>query len=161
MDEIVAEYQNEEEGLRISIEEMKQNLSGQLASMDAIKTSARTVFGAGSLIISIISAYELGKMKLSWYFLLFIILYILLVIICIYILTPVKMDLPIKSDWGEIYAYLMGEKISVYRTWVYSYINTIQKNKKRIEIREKLTIVVSMILAIIVVLIMIISYSSR
>ena len=161
MNENEIEFQNEEDGLKIAIEEMKKNLTAQFEGMDAIKASARTIFGAGSLIISIISAFELGKMKQSWYLLLFLILYVLLVIICIYILSPVKMDLPVKSDWDEIYESFMGEKIPVLRTWLYSYINTIQKNKTILTIRAYLTILAGIILAIIVVLILSISYFTQ
>ncbi len=161
MNENENEIQNEEAGLQISIQEMKQNLTKQFESMDAIKSSARTIFGAGSLIISIISAFELGKMNQSWFLLLFLFLYILLVIICIYILAPVKMDLPVKSDWGEIYEFFMGEKIPVLRTWVYSYIHTIQENNKIVVKREKLTVIAGIILAIIVVLILSFSYLTQ
>ena len=161
MNENEIEFQNEEDGLKIAIEEMKKNLTAQFEGLDAIKISARTIFGAGSLIISIISAFELGKMKQSWYLLLFLIFYILLVILCIYILSPVKMDLPVKSDWDEIYESFMGEKIPVLRTWLYSYINTIQKNKTILTIRAYLTILASIILATIVVLIILMSFFSR
>jgi hypothetical protein len=155
------EYQNEEDGLKIAIDEMKQNLTAQFAGIDSIKSSARTIFGAASLVISIISAFEIGKMRQSWYLLALLILYILLVIMCIYILSPVKMDLPVKSDWSEIYEFLMGDKIQVQRTWVYSYINTIRKNKIVLSIRSYLTILASILLAIIVILIILMSFFSR
>jgi hypothetical protein len=36
MNENVSSYQNEENGLKIAIDEMKQNLAAQFAGMDAI-----------------------------------------------------------------------------------------------------------------------------
>ena len=158
-------YENEASGLKIGIEEMQRNLEAQFEGIDAIKAFARTIFGAASLIVSLISTLGLIETNISdnikpfYYGILLTtgILYVFLIILCLWVLSPIRLDLPIKADWKVMYDYLMGDEITVLRTHLYAYITTIQDNVKYIEPRERWVKWSGALLGLIVILLLILS----
>lgn len=161
---------NEELVLEVSIEEMQRSLKSQFEGIDAIKSTARTVFGASSLIVSLLAALQLAIPRIIPNLLaayqigvvLALILYAFQVTICIYVLLPISVSGPVQADWDVLYNAFSGDsKVEVMRMRLSAYLNAIELNEPKIQELKKITTVASVILPIIVVILLILSLFPR
>jgi hypothetical protein len=161
---------NEKFGLEVAIEEMQAAFERQLSSVDAIKATARTMFGAASLIVSLFGALQLTNVQLvanlvGLYNITLIItgiLYLGLVTLCILVLSPIDLKGPIKEDWGELYKHFTGKsEVEILRSRLIAYIGAIEDNQEPIRRRRRLAIWAGIILAIIVIMMLSLSAIPR
>ncbi len=125
-------------GLQVSIEEMQKAFDREMASFDTVKANNRTIFTAASLLVSLLSALQIlsARVDPAWLVawrsgLIFTaVLYIVLIIICVYSLRPLDVYGPVKADWDTLMEAFYGktdEEILLLR--LNSIVDTIQVNK--------------------------------
>lgn len=153
-------------GYEISVSEMKRRLDGVYSGIDEIKKTFRSIFSAASLIVALIGALQIFSVKVIpayqvYYTALFItsmVLYVFLIIGCIWMLSPIKVKGPTPEDWDVLYEGFSSQKddIEIYKQLLSNYINAINKSEVIAEKRYRWALFFLPILPIIVVLMLII-----
>jgi hypothetical protein len=121
--------------------ELRQRYDGQRSTWDDLDNKIGTLFGAGSLLLSIVSALELGKLQpspLSWAVwgpvAVAGMLYGLMVFVLLRAYFPANYRYPIKSDWNwlgpEIYQR-QDEKLLL--RLISQYLEAIKDNDRQIK----------------------------
>jgi hypothetical protein len=156
--------------IQVSIEEMSELLDKQFDSMEAIKTTARTIFGSASLVTSILGAFKLTTIIIvedyAKYFnigiVISMVLYVILIVCCIFILLPINMKLPIEANWKVLRDAFVGkEERDILKMQLSAYLNAISHNDKLINSKKKLATIASVILPLIVITLLIVSVLPR
>lgn len=164
------EWTNEKLGLKISIEEMQRSLNAQYVGIDAIKSTVRTVFGASSLIVALMAALQLSNVSVEQRFLNLyhlgigaaMILYVALILLCIYVLLPILTSGPVEENWNVLYDSFTGKsKIDIQRTHLAAYLNAIERNEPTLKILRMLSIVATSLLPVIVVILLLLNLIPR
>jgi len=145
--------------------EASQKIKRQGESIDSLKTHARTIFSASSIIISLIGTLQIFNEIPSNYRLLYIsliiimvILYIVLVILSLTILSPFQIYGPISIDEATLFGSFIGKmEREVILNQLSAYINVIKLNEPKIITRQKMTTAISILFAIIVFMILFIA----
>lgn len=110
------------DGLKVCIEEMNRNLKLEYEGVDMLKTTARSVLSAASLITALISALQLARPAIqSGYSVLYnagiicaLVLYVALIMACVKAITAINWSAPVDADWKVLYnafANKTGEKL--------------------------------------------------
>lgn len=105
-----AESERQGQQYDLPLEEVKRAYEEQLKSVDSIKQTIRTIFGASSLIVSLTSGLQIMSSIIvperQGVFIAGIvaaaILYILLIFFCIAGMWPTSLAGPIKMDWDVL-----------------------------------------------------------
>lgn len=174
------EINTEKLGLEISIEEMRYRLKSQYEGVDAIKATARTVFGASSLIVSLLAALQLSNVRVDPTFsaaysigvVLAMALYAFQITLCISVLLPVSLNGPVKEDWDILYESFTGwnellqdftgkSEIEILRKRLSAYLNAIELNEPIISDSRRTATWASYILPVIVIILLLLSLIPR
>lgn len=157
-------------GYQVAIEEMKLTLQNNLASFEAVKNMARTIFGAASLVLGLLGTLQIISAEVmpayrAWYNVLIVLVllaYLGLIACCLYVLTPINIYLPIRADWPELWENFISEtEENIYKTRLSGYLNAIQLNRPIIARLRNVTTGATLLLPIILILILCISLLPR
>jgi len=128
-------YKNERITLDIALDEMKKTLSRQFEGLDIFKETAKNLFGASSLVLSLIGALQLVRPNIvnEWVciynamIILALSLYAFMLAICLWVILPTKLYQPVGTDWDEIYKFFTGDEIFIYRNYLLAYTKTVEE----------------------------------
>jgi len=98
------------------LQETQRAYEEQFKSVDAIKQTIRTIFGASSLIVSLTSGLQLvsNTIEANWVglyqagIILGAVLYVLLIVLCIAGMWPTSLDGPIQLEWNVLTTTFAG-----------------------------------------------------
>ncbi|MBN1535231.1 MAG: hypothetical protein JW908_00765 [Anaerolineales bacterium] len=151
------------EGYKWAISELKDNLSNQYISITASKNIAQSMFSSSSMIIAIIGVFQILNISINpeiatlynVILLLALLLYVSLVILCIFVLTPPDVYGTTGNDWDEIYPAFIDQKEDrqIYRQLISNYISAIENNKPIITKRVLLSKITGYLFACIVIMV--------
>jgi len=158
--------ENTKENLDIEtmIYEAREKMRRQGESIEAVGVNAKTLFSSSSIIIGL-----LGVVQLSQYFQdvfkercsgiitgVIIFLYIFLVIISLIVLSPKNYLGPIELSYTVLCDAFYGKtEREILEMQLSAYLNVIDKNEPGIKRRRFMTIIQSIIFALIVVLVIV------
>ncbi len=157
-------------GYQVAIQEMQFALQNNLASFDAVRNMARTLFGAASLIVGLLGTFQIVSAELvpdyrSLYNLLIgltMFAYVGLIVCCLWVLKPVNIQLPTQVAWESLWNFYLSETDeNIYKSRLISYIEAIHDNWPIIARLRKLTNLASGLLPVIILLILGISMLPR
>ena len=145
--------------------EASKKYQRQGESVDALKTHARTIFSASSIIISLIGTLQIFSEIQNDYKLLFIFLigllafcYLILLVFSLIILSPFQAYGPIHIDKDTLFESFQDKKErDVILKQLSAYINAIALNEPKIVLRQQMTTALSILFAVIVLLILLIA----
>lgn len=141
----------------------KDGYESQGENFEVFKAQARTVFGASSIILSLVSVLRIFSSipegEKLWYMYIIagiVVLYILLVVISLILLSPVKWNSPVLLEWEELQSTFLGKNSrDLILAQIGAYLNAKDLNQLNVRKRYCLTIAQSIIFAIIIVLVII------
>ena len=95
--------------IQAALEEAKLTMADATDSIRTIKDSAKTIFNAASIIIALFGVFQVfsadipvGKENVFSLLLIIILaLYLALIVLCLYVLMPMKWWGPIDANWDE------------------------------------------------------------
>lgn len=158
-------------GYEVAIEEMQYQLDEQYKSIGNIKTFVQQIFGAASLIISLIGALQIFGVQVdpAWHGLYNILvgitmfLYIILVANCVRVLAPLRVKGPISADWDILIENFVGHEddLDVLKQRLRCYLDAISLNKPIIDILYKRVKYLRWMLPAIVIILLILSLIPR
>lgn len=158
-------------GLTIAVEEMSQYLQYQFSSMDTIKTNIRAIFGSASLIIAILGGFQLVNVRIAANYLavynigivLSMIMYIALIVCCVWAISPAPMKGPIAPEWEEINsAFLEGKNENdILQQRLSNYLQAIKLNEHILLTRSHMVTVTGILLSLIVIILLLLSLVPR
>lgn len=164
------EFENEEIGLEISTGLMQRSLAAQNSGIDSMKSTARTLLGASSVIVSLLAALNLiniqPKTEYAWLYHLIIFfaagLYAIQMVLCISVLSPIKLSGPIEEDWDLLYqTFASKSEIGIKREQLDVYLKAIEENKPVvIKIRNRIKYA-SWLLPVVVIILLLLSVIPR
>ena len=133
----------------------------QIDSLNAFKSQARSIFGASSIITSLVAVLQIFStipqgFKGAFQAIIagIIILYIALVILSLIVLSPALWTTPVLLDWDYLADYYGGEnERDVILKETSAYLGAIEHNRQTIKRRRKLTLWQGIIFGVIVVLV--------
>lgn len=133
-------------GLITAVEEAKAYYRSQEKGIDSIKTTARSIFSAASLVVSLLGALQIFSVKSQTaHPVLFVIAvliathsYVLAIVFSLKVQLPLDFVTPIKMEIGELDKDLVGKsEEDVLKQQLVNYLNAIDGNKKPIAVRRK------------------------
>lgn len=151
------------EGLRLAVEEMKATLDRQFEGIQSIKNTSRIVFGTSSLIISLMSTFQIVypiiPSEYTSFFNLGVVTsligYVVMITCCLYVLLPKRIFEPIKPNWETLIALFVDQsEQDIYRNKLSAYLNAIELNEPIIARHRILTMISSAILVLIVIVLL-------
>jgi hypothetical protein len=163
-------YKYEEFGLLISIASMEKSLREQIEGIDSMKSTARTLLGATSLIVSLLGTLQLinasvvEKHILTFNSLLFLsmLIYGVQFILCVLLLYPKDYYSPIEANWDILYkGYIKKEKADILRQQLSNTLNAIKNNKGILRTMEIQSRWASILLPAVVTLLLSLSFIPR
>lgn len=157
-------------GMQAALDEVEKAYTNQLSSMDAIKSTTRSILSSASLIVSLISTLQLFTSKVApewliWYRAgvgLIAFLYIILILLCIIVLVPTNMFGPVSLNWKVLVETFDKKKEKdVIDMRVSALINAIDLNRPNVRRASRLTLVTCIILPIIVITLILLAMIPR
>jgi len=150
--------------VKAMVHEASENYKRQGDSIESIKTHARTVFSSSSIIISLLSLFQILSKTPKGYnvnvsygriIAVIVVLYVSLVVISLLVLSPLLFHGPIKMDWGVITeTFKEKSERDVLLMQLSAYINAFEKNKLIIKNQRLMIIIQSIIFALIVLFVL-------
>lgn len=149
----------------ISIEDASKGLELQFSGMDMLKTNARTVFSAASLVTSLVAALQIFRPVsvpiLPLYIALLVIgtaLYVGLIALCIRVMSPVELKTPIEIKWDTFKAdYFQKDDRELLLQRLSNYVNAHEANAPILDKRIEQTKAVSELLVVLIIYLLIVS----
>lgn len=149
----------------VSIAEANNSLQLQYGGMDAVKANTRQLFGSASLILSLVTILTINRVVPESLFYIYVgalviaaILYVVIVTLCIYILSPVVVKTPIEPSLEVYQEYLLqkeGRELQLQR--LSAYLNAVNLNGPIIAKRVRLFRVASILFVFLIVYLMAVS----
>jgi hypothetical protein len=150
---------------------MQRTYDSQLAGIDSIKTTIRTIFGAASLIVSLASALQIFALRpvpaawLNTYqngIVIIAILYLALIVVCIAGMWPVYIWRPLLPDWDELTtAYKDLDEQQTKAKQLSSLLNVIDLNKSVVIRFYRLQVTALILLPLLVLLLLLLAWIPR
>jgi hypothetical protein len=156
--------------LDIPLQELQRTYENQLAGIDSIKTTVRTVFGSASLIVSLASALQLltatvAPASLSLYRMgvaVIALLYLVLIAVCIAGIWPVYTVRPLAPEWDELTtAYKNMDEEQMKSKQLSSLLNAIDMNRPIVKRFARLQATALILLGVIVTLLLSLAWIPR
>lgn len=124
-------------GLQICVEEMQKAFEREMASFEAVKSMARSVFSAASMIVALLGALQILTVRVvpGWFVVWQVclgaamVLYVALIVLCFLAFTPQDVPGPVKVDWQVLMDSFYGEGEKAVLTRLSSLVDTINANK--------------------------------
>jgi hypothetical protein len=157
--------------LDVPLEEMQGTYTSQLAGIDTIKTTIRTIFGAASLIVSLASALQVFAVRpvpadwLNTYqngIVFIAVLYLALIIVCIAGMWPVYIWRPLLPEWDvltTVYKGLDEEQTKAKK--LSSLLNAIELNQPVVTRFYRLQVTALILLPLLVLLLLLLAWIPR
>lgn len=149
--------------VKAMLEIVKEGYNEQSESVDVYKAQVRTIFGASSIIISLMSVLQIFSTIPEGFNPLFqaiiagiVILYIILVVLSLVVLSPMSWFQPVKLDWDYMTDYFGGvnERDAILKR-ISAYLNVIELNQKYTKRRYCMTLAQGIIFGLIVLLVIV------
>jgi hypothetical protein len=157
-------------GLQVSIDEMQKTLERVLASMDAIKNTARSTLSSASLILALVSLLQIlaPTVQVRWVTLygfglaLVAVLYLVLIGLCVYSLAPVSMIGPVAPEWQALRDAFTGKcEQDILLTRLGGLINAIHQNRPIVQKYSRMVTLASSLLPALVLLLLLLALIPR
>ena len=151
------------------LHEAENKLERQSESIESLKSHARTIFGASSIVIPLLGTLlifsDIAINVKSYYIAIvamMITLYVVLVILSLIILSPSRFSGPIQIDHPTLKEVFLGKnELEIIKIRLSAYLNAIELNEGNIILKQKMTTIISIIFAIIVILLLIAAVLSK
>lgn len=145
-------------GIKVMLSTAKNGYEDQIESLNVFKATSRTVFSASSIILSLVGALQVfttipTDFKVLYQIIIagISVLYLALVIISLVLISPARWTTPLKLDWDYMAAYIgnENEENSILKE-TSAYLGAIDKNRKTVKCRRRMTILQEIIFCAIV-----------
>jgi hypothetical protein len=155
--------------LKLTIDEIKRDQEIQLGHVESMRSTARTVLASGSLIIALISAFqivvpELGVIPKETYRSLFILglaLYMMMIASCILALWPGRLATPASSAGEDLYRRFEGKsELEARRILLRIYTEAQTENQRPARQIRTWTTIGSVLLPLLVVLFLFLGFNA-
>lgn len=125
-------------GFKVSLDEVKKVFEYQLESVTGYKEASKNVFGAASLIITLLGSLQLllGKVSDMWLttyqtlLIIALVVYIAIILVTIFLLMPTSLQAPIRASWEvleDTFFYKDEKEVILFQ--LNQYLVVIDKNK--------------------------------
>jgi hypothetical protein len=160
---------NDLSALNIAIDELRRDQDFQLDQIESIRSTARTILGSGSLIIALISAFQIVVPESELIppetfrslFILGLALYLMMITSCILALRPGKLSTPAHPDGQELFRRLEGQsEMEARRILLQIYIDTQKENYRPARQARTWTAIGAVLLPIIVILFLFLGFNT-
>lgn len=148
--------------IKTMLEDMQSHIEKQSIGIAAVKDTARSIFGAASLIVALIGALQVfdapvpdGAFGVVYRIgvVLIMILYPLLIVLCLKTLAPVIFYGPIKPELEILRETYTGkDEREILKQRLVNCLNVIPKNEAAIQKRRKLVNASGVVLVFIVII---------
>lgn len=102
--------------LSVATDELRLDLTRELRRIESVRSTARAVLAAGSLIIALVATFQIAipanKIPPELYGQLFVLalaLYVLMIVCCVAALWPARLASPAYPVGADLYAHIKGK----------------------------------------------------
>lgn len=156
-------------GYKIAIEEMRSLLIQHDQSLQASKTTARQVLGSSSLVFALFGTFQMFIELPKWDFYYWIalstigLLYILLILLCYWVISLSIVQTPIRGEWDNLYYSLIkpNDERSILRNQLSAYLDVLELNRHKIELRAVYTNISVILLAVVIISMIILGIATK
>ncbi|MDX1435887.1 MAG: hypothetical protein R3335_03690 [Anaerolineales bacterium] len=154
--------------VNLTTEEIRRDIQVQFERLESLRSTARSILASGSLIIALISAFQIvvpptEKIPPEAYrnlFILSLVLYVLMIASCIIALWPIRFSSPAHPGGQDLYAALKGKnELEARLALLAAYQETSSKNEAPARRVRLWTTIASLILPTVVIVLLFLSFN--